>query len=161
MKTHRVRERLPVALTRHPNSPSAIFRRCFPRPSGACPRGSSWMRKPSLLSHGLAHSAGAPRATATSGHFPEPLITPDRPAQGISANPSSLPTYKRIRGVSSRRLSPEERSRRSNQPVSTCPGALPLIAGNGVIRQSDAGSRDPKFSEHQIVNNSTGGMSLP
>jgi hypothetical protein len=38
---------------------------------------------------------------------------------------------------------------------------LALIAGNGVIQQSDAGVRDPKLSERQIVNNSTEGMSLP
>ena len=37
-------------------------------------------------------------------------------------------------------------------------GALPLIAGNGVIPQSDAGPR-PKLSERQIVNNSTRQMS--
>ena len=36
-----------------------------------------------------------------------------------------------------------------------------LIAGNGVIQQSDAGVRDPKLSERQIVNNSTAAMSLP
>ena len=37
---------------------------------------------------------------------------------------------------------------------------LALIAGNGVIQQSDAGPR-PKLSERQIVNNSTEQMSLP